>query len=140
MLTNALNLSLDRQAFFDDRESLDSKVGPSEFERAVGYLKEAGFAGDTIGAYLLFGLPEQDRGQLEASINMVKACGVKPVLAQYSPIPHTSLWGDAAKASRYDLASDPIFHNNSIFPCQKQPFSWEKIAYLKNLTHWPEAA
>jgi hypothetical protein len=64
----------------------------------------------------------------------VKACGVKPVLAQYSPIPHTTLWKAAVKASRYDLASDPIFHNNSIFPCQKDPFSWEKISYLKKLT------
>ena len=87
-----------------------------------------------MGAYLLFGLPGQDIGQLEASIKMVKACGVKPVLAQYSPIPHTGLWEDAVKASRYDLASDPIFHNNSIFPCQKDPFSWERISYLKKLT------
>ena len=43
-------------------------------------------------------------------------------------------WGEAVKASRYDLASDPIFHNNSIFPCQKEPFSWEKVSYLKKLT------
>ncbi len=121
-------------AFFEDRSSLDRKVGPDEFERAVSDLKEAGFTGEAMGAYLLFGLPGQDIGQLEASIKMVKACGVKPVLAQYSPIPHTGLWEDAVKASRYDLASDPIFHNNSIFPCQKDPFSWERISYLKKLT------
>ncbi len=121
-------------AFFKNRQSLDSKVGPSEFEQSVSYLKEAGFGGESIGAYLLFGLPGQDIGQLEASIKIVRACGVKPVLAQYSPIPHTALWGDAVKASRYDLASDPIFHNNSIFACQKEPFSWEKISYLKKLT------
>jgi radical SAM superfamily enzyme YgiQ (UPF0313 family) len=105
-----------------------------EFEQAVSYLKKAGFTGEAIGAYLLFGLPGQDTGHLEESIKMVKACGVKPVLAQYSPIPHTALWKAAVKASRYDLTSDPIFHNNSIFPCQKDPFSWEKISYLKKLT------
>jgi len=121
-------------AFFKGRKSLDSKVGPMEFEQAVIYLKKAGFTGEAIGAYLLFGLPGQDIRQLEASVEMVKACGVKPVLAQYSPIPHTALWEDAIQASRYDLASDPIFHNNSIFPCQKDPFSWEKISYLKRLT------
>lgn len=121
-------------AFFEGRESLDSKVGPGEFERAVGYLKGAGFAGEAMGAYLLFGLPGQDIGELEASIKMVKTCGVRPVLAQYSPIPHTALWEDAVKASRYDLASDPIFHNNSIFSCQKDPFSWERISQLKKLT------
>ena len=121
-------------AFFEGRGSLDSKVRPKEFERAVNNLREAGFGEETIGAYLLFGLPRQDLGELEASIKIVKACGAKPVLAEYSPIPHTALWKDAVKASRYDLASDPIFHNNSIFPCQQAPFSWEKISYYKKLT------
>jgi radical SAM superfamily enzyme YgiQ (UPF0313 family) len=120
-------------AFFEGRESLDTKVGPSEFERAVSHLKGAGFSAEVLGAYLLFGLPGQDLRELEASIKIVKACGVRPVLAQYSPIPHTGLWEDALMASRYDLASDPIFHNNSIFPCQKEPFSWDKVSYLKKL-------
>ena len=121
-------------AFFEGRGAMDCKVGPDEFERAVCHLKEAGFTGEAIGAYLLFGLPEQDLGELEASINMVKAWDVKPILAQYSPLPHTALWEAAVNASRYDLASDPIFHNNSIFPCQKEPFSWKKISYFKKLT------
>jgi radical SAM superfamily enzyme YgiQ (UPF0313 family) len=121
-------------ASFEGRRSLDSKVGPMEFEQAVSDLKKVGFTGEAIGAYLLFGLPAQDTGQLAASIRLVKACGVKPILAQYSPIPHTALWKAAVKASRYDLTSDPIFHNNSIFPCQKDPFSWAKISYLKKLT------
>lgn len=121
-------------AFFEDRHFLDNKVGPSEFEKAVGYLKRAGFTAEAVGAYLLFGLPGQHFSELEASLKAVKACGVKPILAQYSPVPHTRLWADAVKASRYDLGSDPIFHNNSIFPCQKEPFSWQEISYLKMLT------
>jgi hypothetical protein len=64
---------------------------------------------------------------------MVKACGARPILAQYSPIPHTELWHEAVKASRYDLEEDPLFHNNSIFPCRKAPFSWEEVAYFKAL-------
>ncbi len=121
-------------AFFEERRSLDIKVGPSEFERASANLKEAGFTEDDLGAYLLFGLPGQSMKALEASIRIVRGAGVRPVLAQYSPIPHTALWNEAVRASRYDLASDPIFHNNSIFPCQKEPFSWEKISRLKELT------
>ncbi len=121
-------------ACFDKRAFLDSKVGPREFERAVSCLKEAGFSGEAVGAYLLFGLPGQDYEELESSVETVKALGIRPVLAHYSPIPHTALWADALKASRYDLASDPIFHNNSIFPCQKEAFSWEKISRLKKLT------
>jgi hypothetical protein len=43
------------------------------------------------------------------------------------------LWPAAVEASRYDLNADPIFHDNSIFPCQKDPFSWEAVAGLKGL-------
>ncbi|NVM23115.1 MAG: B12-binding domain-containing radical SAM protein [Desulfobacterales bacterium] len=121
-------------AFFEGRNTVDDKVGPDEFEQAVCNLKEAGFTEEALGAYLLCGLPDQDLAELEASIKMVKACGARPVLAQYSPIPHTALWEAAVKTSRYDLASAPIFHNNSIFPCQKEPFSWKKISYFKQLT------
>jgi radical SAM superfamily enzyme YgiQ (UPF0313 family) len=120
-------------AFFDNRHEMDSKVGPDEFEQAVDHLKTAGFKSEDLGAYLLCGLPGQDLAQLEASINMVKACGLRPILAQYSPIPHTGLWSAAVKSSRYDLEADPIFHNNSIFPCQKEPFSWERVGYFKRL-------
>jgi radical SAM superfamily enzyme YgiQ (UPF0313 family) len=120
-------------AVFKDRQTLDSKLGPMEFEQAVAHLKQAGFTKDHMGAYLLFGLPGQDLRDLEASVKIVRACGVQPVLAQYSPIPHTALWRDAVAASRYDLASDPIFHNNSIFPCQKEPFQWKTISDIKRL-------
>jgi len=115
------------------RGSRPSGLGSDEFEEAVDHLKTAGFKGPALGAYLLYGLPGQDVGQLEESIKMVKDCGVTPVLSQYSPIPHTELWAAAVRTSRYDLEADPIFHNNSIFPCQKEPFSWEKVGYLKGL-------
>ncbi len=122
-------------AFFDDRKAMDSKVGPGEFQLAVDHLRRAGFTGEAIGVYLLHGLPGQDLAELEASVKMVKSCGVRPILAQYSPIPHTALWPEAVKSSRYDLDSDPIFHNNSIFPCQKEPFSWEKISCFRGLVN-----
>jgi radical SAM superfamily enzyme YgiQ (UPF0313 family) len=121
-------------AYFEGRTAIDNKVGPGEFQQAVDHLKEAGFKGEAIGAYLLHGLPGQDVTELEASIKMVKSCGVRPILAQYSPIPHTALWPEAVKTSRYDLESDPILHNNSIFPCQKEPFSWEQVGYFRKLT------
>jgi radical SAM superfamily enzyme YgiQ (UPF0313 family) len=121
-------------AIFEDRETLDQKVAPPDFERVAKNLRAVGFHGNELGAYLLFGLPGQDMDQLEASVKIVKANGVKPILAQYSPIPHTKLWNAAVRASRYDLAADPLFHNNSIFPCQKDPFSWKTISRLKALT------
>ena len=120
-------------AAFDIREELDAKVTTGEFKQAVAWLKEAGFRQDMIGAYLLAGLPGQEPGSIENSINIVRQTGATPILAHYTPIPHTALWPEAVASSRYDLESDPVFTNNAVLPCQKEPFSWEKISYLKNL-------
>jgi len=120
-------------ASFDTRAELDAKVTAEEFKRAVICLKAAGFDQNMIGAYLLAGLPGQDMGSIENSINIVRQNNVTPVLAYYTPIPHTVLWPRAVASSRYDLESDPVFTNNAILPCQKEPFSWETLSYLKKL-------
>jgi hypothetical protein len=120
-------------AIFSNRENLDNKVAYGEFEQAIHNLKEGGFPPEQIGAYLLFGLPGQSLSDLEISIETVKRCGVRPILAEYSPIPHTSLWKAAVEASRYDLESDPVFHNNSLFPCRHEGFSWGKTRHFKQL-------
>lgn len=117
----------------DRREELDGKVTNTEFIQAVMYLKKAGFQKSQVGAYLLAGLPGQSMESIEASIAMVKQSGITPVPAYYSPIPHTALWDNAVADSRYDLQSDPIFTNNAIFPCRKEPFSWKLITRLKEM-------
>lgn len=127
-----LRLGLETTAF-DTRSGLDSKVTRQEFDRAVGVLKDAGFLPDQIGAYLLVGLPGQSIATVEVSIQIVKQAGITPVLAHYSPIPHTRLWKAAVAHSRYDLSADPIFTNNAIFPCQKEEFSWPSLSRLKRM-------
>jgi radical SAM superfamily enzyme YgiQ (UPF0313 family) len=117
----------------DIRNELDKKVTVSEFTRAVTCLKEAGFNKKMIGVYLLAGLPGQQTGFIENSIQSVKQTGATPILAYYSPIPKTVLWGRAVAASRYNLESDPLFTNNAILPCQNEPFSWQTISHLKKL-------
>jgi radical SAM superfamily enzyme YgiQ (UPF0313 family) len=120
-------------AEFNHREEIDIKVSENEFKRAVNCLSEAGFKKNQIGAYLLVGLPGQKKDSIKHSIDIVKQIGITPVAAYYTPIPHTALWTKAVAASRYDLESDPIFTNNAVIPCQKQPFNWEMIRYLKEL-------
>ena len=120
-------------AEFDQREEIDLKVSENEFKRAVNCLKEAGFNKNQVGAYLLVGLPHQKLNSIKYSIDIVKQAGITPIAAYYTPIPHTALWSTALAASRYDLESDPIFTNNAVTPCQKQPFDWEMIRSLKEL-------
>ena len=127
-----LRLGLETAAF-DARQELDKKVTAEEFKQAVRWLRDAGFDRNMIGAYLLAGLPGQDMVSIENSINIVRQSNVTPVLAYYTPIPHTVLWPRAVASSRYDLESDPVFTNNAVLPCQQEPFSWETLTYLKDL-------
>lgn len=112
---------------------MDRKVKESEFIQAVSYLLEAGFQKDQVGAYLMVGLPGQSVESVELSIKTVKKSEITPILAYYSPIPHTQMWDAAVAASRYDLASDPVFTNNAIMPCQHSEFNWETLTRLKKL-------
>jgi radical SAM superfamily enzyme YgiQ (UPF0313 family) len=118
-------------ADFSTRGELDHKVTAPEFERAVGALKDAGFAGAQLGAYLLVGLPGQEKQAILRSIDAVKRAGIAPVLTYYSPIPGTRLWAEAAAASRYDLAADPLYTNNAVLPCRGEPFEWNWLSELK---------
>jgi hypothetical protein len=129
---HTIRLGLETTAF-EKRRFMDAKVTEEAFSHAIRHLKAAGFAAAQVGAYLLAGLPGQDVRAVEASIAVVKAKGVTPVIAHYTPIPHTPMWDAAVQASRYDLAADPIFTNNAIFPCQSEGFSWEVLTRLKRL-------
>ncbi len=125
-----IRLGLETTAF-DKRKKLDRKVSETHFRRAVSNLLAAGFQKTQIGAYLLNGLPGQKPESVTESVEIVRRAGITPVPAHYSPIPHTRLWDDAVRCSRYDLASDPIFTNNAVFPCQPEEFSWQSLSRLK---------
>lgn len=93
------------------------KVCNEETLQAVRYLLEAGYRGEDIGMYLLWGLPGQEASSAMASIAFVASLGVYPIITEYSPIPRTPLWPDAVAASHLDLEKEPLFHNNTILPC-----------------------
>jgi len=111
---------------------LDQKLQEGELEPALRYLQEAGFRQDEIGVYLLLGLPDQEDEEVAASIRRVRELGATPVLALYSPIPGTALWPEALASSPYNLENEPLYHNNSLFPCWPA-FSWERYTRLKRL-------
>lgn len=112
---------------------LDSKITYEEFIQAVSYLREAGFKGEQIGAYLLMGLPYQDPKEIGATIESIKRYGATSYLAEYSPIPGTKLWERAIRYSRYDLEKEPLTHNNSAMPCINENFTWAHVRKLKGL-------
>jgi radical SAM superfamily enzyme YgiQ (UPF0313 family) len=119
-------------ADFDHRNEFDAKVTREEFERAVSCLKEAGFSGRQVGAYMLTGLPGQSFDAMETSMKIVAAAGITPIPTYYTPIPHTALWPEAVAASSRDLAAEPLLTNNAVMPCLADGFSWETITRLRN--------
>lgn len=102
---------------FTSRSHLDSKIAEGEFGRAVKSFLRAGFSKGDIGAYVMVGLPGQSVQSVEETIEYVAEAGAVPFLSEYSPIPHTAIWPLALKHSKYDLSSEPLFHNNTLLPC-----------------------
>jgi hypothetical protein len=111
-----LRLGLETSDFSLHRD-LDNKIAEGDFERAVQVLLKAGFGHNAIGAYILMGLPGQSTDSVMDTIDFVANTGAIPFLSEYSPIPHTALWQRATDHSAYDIASEPLFHNNTLLPC-----------------------
>lgn len=125
-------LRLGLESLDPDRQSvLGEKVGAGNFESALSNLFAAGFSPERIGAYILFGLPGQPLDEVMATAQAVKALGVRPYLAEFSPLPGTALWDEARRRSRFDLAAEPLYHNNTFFPCRTKGYTWEKIWEIK---------
>jgi len=99
---------------------LDRKVSEGDFERAIASLHRAGFEKKQIGAYILLGLPGQGVESVSRTVKAVGRLGAMPYLAEYSPIPKTPLWEKALESSEYDLAGEPLFHNNTLVPCWQE--------------------
>jgi len=107
------------------------KVNNQEFQQAIKYLTRAGYPGEEIGVYLIAGLPGQRADEVKEGIALVRDAGANPMLVEYSPIPHTQLFEKAKKMSQFDLENEPLFHNNSILPCQWDGFTMGDYRRLK---------
>ena len=107
------------------------KVKNEELRLAVSHLKNAGYKTAEIGIYLLCGIPGQSAEEVEKSIEFVRECGAKPVLAEYSPIPGTKMWDEAVACSPFDIQREPLYHNNSLLPCRNNDLSFAAYAELK---------
>lgn len=114
----------------DFSNRVDSKLGPEEWHRGISNLLEAGFVRQDLVVYVLAGLPGQTKDELDISIRECLKMGLRPELNYYSPIPGTAMFEQARKYSDYPL-EEPLWHNNSVWPCVKGGFSWDEQKYWK---------
>ena len=109
------------------------KITNEELREAAAHLKNAGYRSGDIGVYLLCGLPGQAASEVRESINLVKSCGARPIIAEFSPIPGTPIWEESVKTSPYNISEEPLFHNNSLLSCRGEGLTYEMYRELKIL-------
>ncbi len=107
------------------------KVDRSAFEKAVGFLKKAGFEGASICVYAMAGLPFQKGSDVRETVDYVADLALRVSLAHYSPIPHTPLFEAFRGAARYPIADEPLFQNNALFPFAWEGFTESELNELK---------
>lgn len=123
-----------------DAKSLEwgGKVNTQMFLRGVENLLNAGFEKEEVGVYLLCGVPGQTPEEVADAIQTVKSAGVRPYVAEYSPIPGTPMWDRAVSLSAFDIEDEPLYHNNTFFACRRDEFTYEDMVALKRLAR-PES-
>ena len=110
---------------------MGEKVAPGRFEKTLVNLVRAGFDPKNIGVYIMYGLPGQPMEEVLSSARTIKALGARPYLAEFSPLPGTPFWKEALAGSPYDLEKEPLYQNNTFFPCRPKGFSWDEMWKIK---------
>ena len=91
-----------------------SKVAAKEYASAVKALLAAGYSSADCETYILAGLPGQDTESVKETILFVRECGGVPKLAEFSPIPGTPYFEEAARFLP-ELRTEPLLQNNSVY-------------------------
>lgn len=105
-------------------ERTGAKLSPAHFKKTARILQDAGFCGDQLHAYVLFGLPAQSENSVRKTIDLVLSCGVIPHLTEFSPVPGTVEYEKAG----FNEDTDPLLTNNTAY-CSRGYLkeSWERL-------------
>lgn len=104
-------------------EQYGRKFSKNTFSDMIDEICCAGFSASQIRVYILAGLPGQYSREVTDSLLFASQFGVSVSIAEYTPVPCTSLWEESCRRSRYPLSKEPLYHNNSL-----QPLAWEQFS------------
>jgi len=102
------------------------KVDEASFACAVQALLAAGFSAQEVAAYVLIGRPGQGVDRVLDTVAFAHQLGIQVRPAQFAPIPGTAEWQAAVAAGCLAADADPLWHNNSLYPCADPP-TWEAV-------------
>ena len=109
-----IRLSLETSSDKLAGEKYSGKVSRDRFKNAVSALFGAGFAPDSIGAYVLAGLPGQEKEEVYDTVAFSHSSGVKVKPALFSPVPGTVEFERAVNIGMLSAHADPLLHNNTL--------------------------
>jgi len=115
----------------DTQRSTGGKVSTKGFEKALAALRNAGFDMEKVSVYILAGLPFQKWEAVKGTIDYLFALGVRPYVAEYTPIPHTEMFEKYHRNARYPIMQDALYQNNALFPFAWEGFTEKDLHYLK---------
>ncbi len=90
------------------------KTSGEEYAAALSSLRKAGFSDGQLETYILAGLPGQSFQSVENSIRFVLEQGGNPRIAEFSPVPGTPSFEEAA-AGLPGLRNEPLLSNKTAF-------------------------
>ncbi len=115
----------------DTQRSTGGKVSTKVFEKALAVLTHAGFDLGNVSVYILAGLPFQKWETVKEAIDYLFALGVRPYIAEYTPIPHTEMFERYCRHARYPIKEDALYQNNALLPFAWEGFTENDLLYLK---------
>ncbi len=121
----------------DRQAKTGGKVLNQEVNEAVARLLEAGIPRNRIGIYLLIGLPRQDLREVFSGIRFVRSLGIRPYLAEFSPIPGTVEWKRLETDNVVSPDMDPLLTNNTVFFRWFSGYSENQIEDILRLSKTP---
>ncbi len=113
-----------------------NKVSTEEVADAVENLLMAGIPREAIGIYLLIGLPGQDLEEIRAGVEFVHSLGIRPYLAEFSPIPGTVEWERLLAQGIVSPEMDPLLTNNTVFFRKFVPLPRKEMEELLRIARW----
>jgi radical SAM superfamily enzyme YgiQ (UPF0313 family) len=116
------------------QKAMGFKVKDEHLINAVSSLVDAGFSRNSIGSYVLMGLPDQGAEEVMESMMFVYGLGLTVSLAAFSPIPGTRSWQEAVKKGCLMSDGDPLLTNNSIFPMKTELMDYQVFMALGTLS------
>jgi radical SAM superfamily enzyme YgiQ (UPF0313 family) len=109
-----------------------AKVTTEDFIKSVRILKDAGFTGNEVSAYIMINLPGQKEEDLHESVRLCHELGIRVNINEYTPIPRTVEYQRLVDAGTFSEDIDPVLLNNSILPYWwKNGMSFDQITRIK---------